>query len=250
MEVHAHSHTPRKKWTHYLWEFLMLFLAVFCGFLAENQREHMMEHRRAKSYAINLYKELKEDTGYLKGLMGWDLDLSKRFDTLCALSLQYPGSTTTGMLYYYSGFTSWMVSFESRASTYDQMKSSGNLRIISHELAFQLSNYDRLLRNLQNDYNLSKVEYETINGLRMKIFDGYLTEILFPNGLRAVNRDSAFKLNPPLVNDDPKLMKEFIGWIKAESRYTKGIINDWLEPLKKNADSILHLLKKDYHLKD
>ena len=35
MEVHQHTHTPRKKWTHYFWEFLMLFLAVFCGFLAE-----------------------------------------------------------------------------------------------------------------------------------------------------------------------------------------------------------------------
>jgi len=35
MEVHSHAHTDRKKWTHYLWEFLMLFLAVFCGFLAE-----------------------------------------------------------------------------------------------------------------------------------------------------------------------------------------------------------------------
>ena len=21
MEVHAHAHTPRKKWTHYFWEF-------------------------------------------------------------------------------------------------------------------------------------------------------------------------------------------------------------------------------------
>ena len=36
MEILARSHTPRKKWTHYFWEFLMLFLAVFCGFLAEN----------------------------------------------------------------------------------------------------------------------------------------------------------------------------------------------------------------------
>ena len=41
MEVHRHAHTDRKKWAHYLWEFLMLFLAVFCGFLAENQREMM-----------------------------------------------------------------------------------------------------------------------------------------------------------------------------------------------------------------
>ncbi len=30
MEVHHHSHTARKKWTHYFWEFLMLFLAMFC----------------------------------------------------------------------------------------------------------------------------------------------------------------------------------------------------------------------------
>ena len=48
MEVHAHSHTPRKKWTHYLWEFIMLFLAVFCGFLAENQREHYVENNTGK----------------------------------------------------------------------------------------------------------------------------------------------------------------------------------------------------------
>ena len=25
MEIHAHSHTARKKWTHYFWEFLMLW---------------------------------------------------------------------------------------------------------------------------------------------------------------------------------------------------------------------------------
>ena len=43
MEVHAHTHTERKKWTHYFWEFLMLFLAVFCGFLAEYQLEHNID---------------------------------------------------------------------------------------------------------------------------------------------------------------------------------------------------------------
>jgi len=53
MEVHAHTHTARKKWTHYFWEFLMLFLAVFCGFLAENQREHMIESGgSAKGYIM------------------------------------------------------------------------------------------------------------------------------------------------------------------------------------------------------
>jgi hypothetical protein len=51
MEVHQHTHSPRKKWTHYFWEFLMLFFAVFCGFMAENKREQVIEKHRAKEYA-------------------------------------------------------------------------------------------------------------------------------------------------------------------------------------------------------
>ena len=62
MEVHAHTSRTsgtRKKWTHYLWEFIMLFLAVFCGFLAENQREHYVEHQREKQYVITMLEDLK-----------------------------------------------------------------------------------------------------------------------------------------------------------------------------------------------
>src|SRR5258705_10785338 len=73
MEVHAHthsvepdSHRGRKKWTHYLWEFLMLFLAVFCGFLAENIREHRVEQLRAKEFARSLVQDLQNDTTAIK----------------------------------------------------------------------------------------------------------------------------------------------------------------------------------------
>ena len=48
MEVHGHAQMPasrEKKWTHYFWELLMLFLAVFCGFLVELQFEHYIEHQ-------------------------------------------------------------------------------------------------------------------------------------------------------------------------------------------------------------
>ncbi|HEY5968878.1 MAG TPA: hypothetical protein VIU35_12955, partial [Chitinophagaceae bacterium] len=62
MEVHAHTHTPRKKLTHYFWEFLMLFLAIFCGFLAENQREHFIEHRREKEFMNSMLSDLRSDT--------------------------------------------------------------------------------------------------------------------------------------------------------------------------------------------
>ena len=56
MEVHHHSHTPGKKWAHYFWEFLMLFLAVFCGFLAENFREHQVEKKKGKTIYVFLVR--------------------------------------------------------------------------------------------------------------------------------------------------------------------------------------------------
>ena len=74
MEVHTHpiaigSHTERKKWTHYFWEFLMLFLAVFCGFLAENQREHIVEHKREKEYIRSMLEDLKHDTAVFQNFI-------------------------------------------------------------------------------------------------------------------------------------------------------------------------------------
>ena len=58
MEVHAHTHTARKKWTHYFWEFIMLFLAVFCGFLAEYLLEHKIEKEKGKQFAISFREDL------------------------------------------------------------------------------------------------------------------------------------------------------------------------------------------------
>src|SRR6478752_5113751 len=76
MEVHAHTHPAsggtRKKWTHYFWEFLMLFLAVFCGFLTENFREHQIEKDRAKQYIISLYEDLKNDSTRIEQLIAYD----------------------------------------------------------------------------------------------------------------------------------------------------------------------------------
>ena len=69
MEVHHHSHKSGKKWTHYFWEFLMLFLAVFCGFLAENQREHYIEHQREKQFVNSFINDLEADTARLEEIM-------------------------------------------------------------------------------------------------------------------------------------------------------------------------------------
>ena len=60
MEVHHHSHHP-KKWKEYITEFVMLFLAVSLGFMAENIREHQIEKHREIAYLQNVHEDLKLD---------------------------------------------------------------------------------------------------------------------------------------------------------------------------------------------
>jgi hypothetical protein len=90
MEVHAHSHIERKRFKHYLWEFLMLFLAVFAGFLAENQREHYVEKQRAKEYAYQMIEDLKHDTLDLARFVKIIQAHHQSFDTANALFDQVP----------------------------------------------------------------------------------------------------------------------------------------------------------------
>src|SRR4026209_843459 len=102
MEVHAHSHTKRKKWTHYIWEFLMLFLAVFCGFLAENIREHQVERTREKQFIRGLVEDLAEDTSTLSGIVT-ELDQNvQRMDSLMQI-LASPDIRKYGADLYYLG---------------------------------------------------------------------------------------------------------------------------------------------------
>jgi hypothetical protein len=255
MEVHHHSHTTdpdshrgRKKWSHYFWEFFMLFLAVSAGFLVENQREHYVEHKRAKVYAANLYKELKGDTAELHHLISWTLTLSKRYDTLGMLYTANPEGTPNGKLYYYSLVLGMTGYFSSNSSTLDQLKSSGNLRILTTAVALKISNYDRQLRMLGSNYILFKTEFETINGLRFKIFDGSISADLMSHSRDENFRDSVFQLEPPLINDDPRLMKELMGWIRMEARWWRANIKEDLVPLSKTASELISALKKEYHL--
>lgn len=248
MEVHQHSHTERKKWTHYFWEFLMLFFAVFTGFLAENQREHMVEHQRAKDYALNLYEELKIDTQSLTKIIKDNYEVIGKLDTFCLYSREkIKRKVNNGMLYFYSSYATAVYNFTSNNTTIEQLKGSGNLRIMGNEVSQKISDYGRRLHELEFEYLLSRSEFEKIEELNFKIFDGFIKTQLFNASIRKQSRDTAYKINPPLINNDTLLMKEFIGWLKFEARIYLQQNESLLTPLKQSATELLALLKKEYH---
>ncbi len=256
MEVHHHGHVhEKKKWKEYVFQFLMLFLAVFCGFLAEYQLEHTIEHQRAQVYAANLSEELKKDTASLNELIDETEIVIGKLDTFCLYSTEKTKrNVSNGMLYYYSSYTTFIEFFSSNNTTIEQMKGSGNLRIMGNAISQKISGYSKKLSQLDNEYQLTKSEFSKIEELYFKIFDGYITDYLsfsteFDRSSFHINRDSVFELALPLISDDPKLMREFTGWLKFETSIYKMQNRDHLRPLKQFAIELLALLKKEYQLK-
>ena len=250
MEVHHHAHTSRKKWTHYLWEFVMLFLAVFCGFLAEYQLEHTIEHQRAKKYASNLLDELKKDTARLTYLMNLASVTSGKLDSLTML-IKDPGyqAVTSGMLYYYADNVLNVTYFASHNSTLEQLKNSGSLRMMKINVGQMISEYDKKIRELEKEYGLSKSEFEKMETLHFKVFDVYTLEELFTDDTSRITRDSVFRLNTLYVTKDREMMNEYAGWVKFEANIYRMQSKEYLAPIRKNAEELIATLKKEYHLK-
>jgi hypothetical protein len=173
METHAQElHTsPGFGWKHYFFEFFMLFFAVFCGFLAENAREHVVKRNSANEYAQILCDELKKDTATLNYLIDYTHTFTGKFDTLLAVANEKSPGTSNGRLYWYSNFAAKIEQSSSGSSQIEQLKSSGNLRIKKTNVGQKITEYDRLIKILATDYSLSRAEYETMNQLRLKIFD-------------------------------------------------------------------------------
>lgn len=144
MEVHAHTHTPRKKWTHYFWEFLMLFLAVFCGFLAEYQLEHKIERDRARQFLQSMLVDVQTNIINLDSLQTQDRIIIANHDSLLNWLLQDSVTIDRAAFSKKMGAL-WIRNFLVRKETYEQMKSSGSLRYVGNiEFLKKMMAYERI----------------------------------------------------------------------------------------------------------
>ena len=248
MEVHQHTHTPRKKWTHYLWEFLMLFFAVFCGFLAEYQLEHKIEKDREKQFVRSLINDIKIDTTRLNTIIGIRNQRIIWLDSLASImNSKDPGAFPTRDIYYYAMFVSRNISlrFIPNDGTIQQLKNSGGLRLIQNRnVVDSITGYDTGVRNV---VRLGEVEESVIQDYRTiahKFFDGMVFNLM----LDANNLPRKPQDNPALyafTKTDLHELNYKLYVIMANNR----AIRRELRRVLTQAENLLALLKKEYHLK-
>ena len=256
MEVHHHSHSPnpdshrgRKKWTHYFWEFLMLFLAVFCGFLAEYQLEHKIERDRAQEFAESLIADLKKDTAqFISDLKQIDF-VAPRIDTFRTLAQtkninDFPGGTW----YYYARFTSWYFSFNSNNATIEQLKSSGSLRYFTNkDVINAIAQYDKICRSLKELYNYEQPIINNTIALRNKIFNAAYFGPIWDFKTPRENIDSFMRTDIKFLNNNMAMLIELANYCQISVSDYAGRKYDYLMALKLGSN-LLMVLKKEYHL--
>jgi hypothetical protein len=242
MEVHHHAHTPRKKWIHYLWEFLMLFLAVTLGFLVENQREHYIEHQRAKEYAQLMVEDLKKDTVLFGDWITAIEAHVKSFDTVSILFGQSPPVSNARLIKaVLTQRTTYRIPLF--PTTFNQMKSSGTLRYLRNmEISRRASQYyDRWHTGIKTsfDYNDDFFSSE-VQRFMLDHFD-YSESSYFGDSLLV---DNPKYLDRSLKTDI--LLRNRLLLYVSLLKYT---VDDLIKPANEMASTLIGLLKKEYHLK-
>ena len=248
MEVHAHTHTPRKKWTHYFWEFLMLFLAVFCGFLAEYKLEHMIEHQREKQYMQSLIYDLQNDKANL--IEGFPLK-DKRREAIDSLFIFFEANPdpkiVPGYIIRQMRRTVWDRHYRRNSTTIDQLKNAGGLRLIRKNIVRDsIAAYD--LQWQRADFWV-----ERYKELQEKGKD-YLHNIIDANSAMPEYRKqkgfhTSFNYSDSAVTAVRNShLNQYLNFLTDQKVTTAQDKRAYLA-IEQSAERLIEIIKKEYHLK-
>ena len=275
MEVHHHSHTPRKKWTHYFWEFLMLFLAVFCGFLAAYQLEHKIEKDRERQFMKGMLEDLSADTVMMNSTAEFAARISKGLDSLQSNLFSADNAASNPVTIYRQNFTYVrliVVSFSDQTAT--QMRNSGTLRLIKKtEIANAISRYWQGINSIEHIASILENQFNEIAITGFNLFNrNYLSAgdslnrpeipgIAQVDGLQGTDGHTLSnyikqKLIIPNIHPDASLLTtDKIVLFNYANRIhrIRSTINLFFQVnlMRQNmrAGSLITLIKKEYHLK-
>ena len=251
MEVHHHAHhTHRKKtWKNYFWEFFMLFMAVFCGSMAELQVEHYIENQREVKYAQTLLEDMINDTLDLKGDIGFWKRMNNINDTI-RMEIDRPKELRNNILLYrcVSVITA-NNSFLYHDRTIQQLKSSGNFRLLRKgAIADSLVEYDAYIQKALNqiEENYGHVTGPQIAMLRSQLFNSKL----FGMYSNRNSLDSAVLVEPNVIEireGKEDILFQFYNRL-ADNKLLNEARVYFLKEQMRRATNIIEMLKKEYHL--
>jgi hypothetical protein len=224
----------KKPWK-YLFEFLMIFFAVFCGFIADNWREQLSEHKREKTFIKSIVEDLKSDTLESNIIIERLKIINKGLDSVL-IELSSPGVLENSN----NVFRLWTKNmglevFVSNDRTIQQLKSSGELRLIRNKaVSDRIMKYDQTLKKY---YTQSNLMYNAMTNMTYysQLFD-------------FINLNKNQNIPVPLTEQGKKSLNQAYANLDLWNRGLIGLIS-WLEIVNEEGKSLVVFIQKEYHLK-
>jgi hypothetical protein len=236
METHAyHLHrAPGKKIWHYFFEFLMLFLAVFCGFIAENWREQLREHRREKEFIRSIVEDIKSDTLQSNRTLLQLKRIKSGIDSVLILLSSPEIVDNSNNAYRLWTKNLGLEVFVSNDRTIQQLKSSGELRLIRNKaVSDRIMTYEQTLKKY---YTQSDLMYGAVLEVTnyIQLFD-------------FISLDKNKNIPVPLTEQGKKSLNEAYAHLQLWNRGMIGLIS-WLDEVNKEGTRLVIFIQKEYHL--
>ena len=220
----------------------MLFLAVTAGFFVENQREHIVEHKRGKQYIKSFVEDLKIDTARFTRTINYYQKLVSELNPLygCYDSILH-NQNATGCLNNIIEATNGFADLIYTDRTLEQLKNAGGLRLLEEEDADSIIKYDAFLRFvLKTESTSMQVKATEVRNTRNAVF--VFSAIMDTTFGRRVMPE---KLE--VVTKDKELLNRFFNEVLMY-RGACGYMLQLITQLRRKAVSLIKFYTEKYHL--
>jgi hypothetical protein len=234
----------------------MLFLAVFCGFLAEYQLEHKIERDRVKEFSKSLVQDLQNDTAAITIEKKSALIYIAVVDSLLKLSNNPLEGRRASEFSFYTRFVYWTVPVSWNRNTFEQIKNSGSLRYFKNDRLLQkLLAYDGFVNEIKSEADANSIRGNMLLPMISSIIEPAFHHELSKYFLASLDtmtnetRETLLSYKTGSLENKREKIRELLNMVIVQQRNFQYQINTrWLNA-QSLATALITDLKKEYHLK-
>lgn len=244
MEVHKHPdlHHKPKRWKEYFLEFLMIFLAVTMGFFAESLRENINNKERLHNYIQSLVSDLKSDLTMYDSSIAFNNSHKEMIDSII-VGLNEPKKDLRKVYLMARQLTMGSSVLSPITKTFEQMKSSGDMRLIQKQLiADSIGMYYQWTKKFEYWSDLQRQRLGDVINVNDKVFNASIFFKIIKN-----TNIASIPENADIITHNQELLNIVI--MKHQYYYGMlNLMNQRCYAAMMQDKQLLKLLQREYHL--
>ena len=248
-EIRSSTIAP-KYFKKYLFEGLMIFIAVSMGFIAENIREYFVDIDQEQKYIEALVSDIKSDTSNINKAIRNNTKREILLDSLLmTTNLDLAENANAKQLIRFFMLAAYIPTHSPNSVTLTQLKNTGSFRLFNHRngVADSILRYDRANQRITdhngfytNDINLTWEAFYPICDIKIFRDPSFATWTESKRELTAKQ--------VPSLNLSKEKLSIFTGHITRQI-LINSVNRTILESQLLKGKTLINFLEKEYHLK-